>query len=81
MATLIDDVGATAIYSVADHVKASLDFNISFHSTARTQEEVEIEAKVIAGRVSFHWWWWRLEENGTGTITENIVKNAVSQHH
>ncbi|KAG8491389.1 hypothetical protein CXB51_014604 [Gossypium anomalum] len=48
MATLIDDVGAAAIYSVADHVKASLDFNISFHSTARTQEEGEIEAKVIA---------------------------------
>ncbi|MBA0568176.1 hypothetical protein Golob_005685, partial [Gossypium lobatum] len=48
MFTLIDDVGAAAIYSVADHVKASLDFNISFHSTARTQEEVEIEAKVIA---------------------------------
>ncbi|MBA0810494.1 hypothetical protein Gohar_002486 [Gossypium harknessii] len=37
MSTLIDDVGAAAIYSVADHVKASLDFNISFHSTARTQ--------------------------------------------
>ncbi|TYH66139.1 hypothetical protein ES332_D06G102500v1 [Gossypium tomentosum] len=48
MSTLIDDVGAAAIYSVADHVKASLDFNISFHSTAWTQEEVEIEAKVIA---------------------------------
>ncbi|XVF24954.1 hypothetical protein REPUB_Repub13aG0172100 [Reevesia pubescens] len=47
MATLIDDVGAAAIYSVADHVKASLDFNISFHSTAKIQEEVEIEAKVI----------------------------------
>ncbi|MBA0868868.1 hypothetical protein Goshw_019858 [Gossypium schwendimanii] len=48
MSTLIDDVGAAAIYSVTDHVKASLDFNISFHSTARTQEEVEIEGKVIA---------------------------------
>ncbi|XP_022715002.1 uncharacterized protein LOC111274545 isoform X2 [Durio zibethinus] len=47
MATLIDDVGAAAIYSVADHVKASLDFDISFHSTAKIQEEVEIEAKVI----------------------------------
>ncbi|XVF86652.1 hypothetical protein PTKIN_Ptkin18bG0059600 [Pterospermum kingtungense] len=47
MATLIDDVGAAAIYSVADHVKASLDFNISFYSTAKIQEEVEIEAKVI----------------------------------
>ncbi|XWS16319.1 hypothetical protein CRYUN_Cryun34aG0075000 [Craigia yunnanensis] len=47
MATLIDDVGAAAIYSVTDHIKASLDFNISFYSTAKIQEEVEIEAKVI----------------------------------
>ncbi|KAK8292004.1 hypothetical protein V6Z11_D06G093300 [Gossypium hirsutum] len=48
MSMLIDDVRAAAIYSVPDHVKASLDFNISFHSTAWIQEEVEIEAKVIA---------------------------------
>ncbi|KAH1056922.1 hypothetical protein J1N35_034987 [Gossypium stocksii] len=42
MSTLIDDVGVAAIYSVADHVKASLDFNISFHSTARTQANLPI---------------------------------------
>ncbi|GMI78016.1 hypothetical protein like AT3G16175 [Hibiscus trionum] len=47
MATLIDDVAATVIYSVADHAKASLDFSISFHSTAKIQEEVVIEAKVV----------------------------------
>ncbi|KAK6268061.1 hypothetical protein QUC31_012221 [Theobroma cacao] len=50
MATLIDDVGAAAIYSIADHVKASLDFNISFYSTAKIQEEVEIEAKVTGDK-------------------------------
>ncbi|GMI93789.1 hypothetical protein like AT3G16175 [Hibiscus trionum] len=48
MATLIDDVAAAAIYSVVDHVKVSLDFSISFHSTAKIQEEVEIEAKAVA---------------------------------
>jgi len=37
MATLIDDVGGAATYSVADHVKATLDLNISFYSTARIQ--------------------------------------------
>ncbi|OMO54052.1 Thioesterase superfamily [Corchorus capsularis] len=50
MATLIDDVGAAAIYSLVDHVKASLDFSISFYSTAKIQEEVEIEAKVEANK-------------------------------
>ncbi|XP_050234000.1 uncharacterized protein LOC126682387 isoform X2 [Mercurialis annua] len=47
MATLIDDVGAAAICSFAGEIKASLDFNISFYSTAKSQEEVEIEAKVV----------------------------------
>ncbi|XVF80206.1 hypothetical protein PTKIN_Ptkin15bG0052500 [Pterospermum kingtungense] len=47
IATMIDDVGSASIYSVVDHVKASLDFNISFYATAKVQEEVEIEAKVI----------------------------------
>eukprot|EP00257_Ricinus_communis_P014995 XP_015572815.1 uncharacterized protein LOC8273831 isoform X1 [Ricinus communis] len=37
MATLIDDVGAAAIYSLIGHIKVSLDFNISYYSTAKTQ--------------------------------------------
>ncbi|KDP37258.1 hypothetical protein JCGZ_06314 [Jatropha curcas] len=47
MATLIDDVGAAAIFSLSGHVKASLDFSISCYSTAKIQEEVEIEAKAV----------------------------------
>ncbi|CAN0878136.1 hypothetical protein LINGRAHAP2_LOCUS12316 [Linum grandiflorum] len=47
MVTLIDDVGAAAIYSLVGHVKASLDFTVSFFSTAKSLEEVEVEAKVI----------------------------------
>lgn len=50
IATLIDDVGAAAIYSDVDQAKASLEFNISFYATAKIQEEVEIEAKVIANK-------------------------------
>ncbi|KAH7577485.1 hypothetical protein JRO89_XS01G0257400 [Xanthoceras sorbifolium] len=50
MATLIDDVGAAAIYSLVGYVKLSVDFNISFYSTAKIQEEIEIEAKVIGDR-------------------------------
>ncbi|XP_039026065.1 uncharacterized protein LOC120159566 [Hibiscus syriacus] len=62
MATLIDDVAAAAIYSIVDHVKVSLDFSISFHSTARIQEEVEIEARVVAEKGKLAQRWWRLEE-------------------
>ncbi|CAN1836752.1 hypothetical protein LINPERHAP1_LOCUS34873 [Linum perenne] len=36
IATLIDDVGAAAIFSMVGHVKASLDFTVSFFSTAKS---------------------------------------------
>ncbi|CAM8917213.1 unnamed protein product [Rhodiola kirilowii] len=54
IATLADDVGAAAIYSVAGHVKASVDFSISFYSQVKLHEEVEVEAKVVgvSGRLA-----------------------------
>ncbi|KAK4841524.1 hypothetical protein QYF36_005836 [Acer negundo] len=50
MATLIDSIGGAATHSFAGHVKTSVDFNISFYSTAKIQEELEIEAKVVGNR-------------------------------
>ncbi|CAI0423191.1 unnamed protein product [Linum tenue] len=47
MATMIDVVGAAAIFSLVGHVKVSLDFTISFISSAKSQEEIELEAKVV----------------------------------
>ncbi|KAH7547260.1 uncharacterized protein LOC125419032 [Ziziphus jujuba] len=47
MATLIDDVGASAIYSSIGQMKVSVDFSVSYISTVKIQEEVEIEAKVL----------------------------------
>ncbi|WCJ40804.1 Thioesterase superfamily protein [Euphorbia peplus] len=47
VATLIDDVGFFAIYSMDGHMKVSLDFSISYFSPAKIHEEVEIEAKVV----------------------------------
>ncbi|KAJ0051847.1 hypothetical protein Pint_01123 [Pistacia integerrima] len=50
IASIIDNVGAVAIYSFSGHIKASVDFTISFFSTTKVQEEVEIEAKVAGER-------------------------------
>ncbi|KAK3193910.1 hypothetical protein Dsin_025220 [Dipteronia sinensis] len=50
MATLIDDVGAAAIVTLGGNIKLSVDFNISFYSTAKIQEKIEIEAKVVGDR-------------------------------
>ncbi|KAK3426646.1 hypothetical protein EUGRSUZ_F03046 [Eucalyptus grandis] len=47
MATLIDDVGAAMAYSATGKLKATLDFCVSYLSTAKIQEEVEIESKVV----------------------------------
>ncbi|GFZ04173.1 hypothetical protein Acr_16g0007970 [Actinidia rufa] len=47
IAVLVDDVGAAAIFSYVGHIKASVGFNVSYLSTAKIQEEVEIEGKVI----------------------------------
>ncbi|XVF26781.1 hypothetical protein REPUB_Repub14bG0048100 [Reevesia pubescens] len=50
IATLMDVVGAVAIYSVAHRVITSVDFSISYYATAKIQEHVEIDAKVIANK-------------------------------
>ncbi|KAL5576471.1 hypothetical protein UlMin_018170 [Ulmus minor] len=50
IAVLMDDVCAAAVNSSTGHIKASVDFTISYFSTAKSQEEVEIEAKVLANQ-------------------------------
>ncbi|KAI3862340.1 hypothetical protein MKW92_013900 [Papaver armeniacum] len=47
IATLIDIIGASAIVTVVGNINVSVDFNISYFSTAKIDEEVEIEAKVL----------------------------------
>lgn len=37
IAVMVDDVGATAIYSYVGHVKASVNFDISYYSTVKIQ--------------------------------------------
>ncbi|WCJ40805.1 hypothetical protein M5689_021709 [Euphorbia peplus] len=46
MATLIDNIAGATIHSFAGQIKPTISFTISFFSTAKSQEEVEIEAKV-----------------------------------
>ncbi|XVF74561.1 hypothetical protein PTKIN_Ptkin13bG0119600 [Pterospermum kingtungense] len=48
IATLMDVIGAVAVYSVLNRVITSVEFSISYYSTAKIQEHVEIEAKVVA---------------------------------
>ncbi|XP_077228814.1 uncharacterized protein LOC143861770 isoform X2 [Tasmannia lanceolata] len=47
IATLIDDVGSLTVFSFFNQIKVSVDFVISYFSTVKINEEVEIEAKVL----------------------------------
>ncbi|KAK4267434.1 hypothetical protein QN277_024214 [Acacia crassicarpa] len=50
IATLIDNIGTFATFSFVPVFNVSVDFSISFFSTAKVQEEVEVEAKVVGNQ-------------------------------
>ncbi|OIW04908.1 hypothetical protein TanjilG_23911 [Lupinus angustifolius] len=45
IATLVDTIGALAAYSFTSFHHITLDFTISYYSTAKLQEEIGVEAK------------------------------------
>ncbi|OIW17145.1 hypothetical protein TanjilG_21122 [Lupinus angustifolius] len=47
IATLVDIIGSTVSYTFTSYHQVTVDFSISYYSTAKVQEEVEVEAKVI----------------------------------
>ncbi|KAJ0938328.1 putative Thioesterase domain, HotDog domain superfamily, acyl-coenzyme A thioesterase 13 [Helianthus annuus] len=47
MAVLIDGMAAGAVFSMTGANLATVDYTMSFYSTAKVKEEVEIEAKVV----------------------------------
>ncbi|KAI3845673.1 hypothetical protein MKX03_006653 [Papaver bracteatum] len=52
IATLIDIVGASAVHTTHANIHVSVDFNVSYFSTVKVQDEVEIEAKVLGHKVN-----------------------------
>nr|XP_010925889.1 uncharacterized protein LOC105048308 [Elaeis guineensis] len=47
IATVMDDVGAAAIMTTEGLIKISVQFDISYFSPARANEEVEIDARIL----------------------------------
>ncbi|PWA72607.1 thioesterase superfamily protein [Artemisia annua] len=47
MSVLIDDMAAGAVFSITGGNLATVDFTMSFYSTVKVNEEVEIEASVV----------------------------------
>ncbi|KAE8665539.1 acyl-CoA synthetase family member 3 [Hibiscus syriacus] len=62
LASLLDLLGGVAIFSVANRIISSVDFNVSYYRTAKIQKHVEIESKVTANRGKL---WLKLREKET----------------
>ncbi|KAF5726871.1 putative Thioesterase superfamily protein [Tripterygium wilfordii] len=50
IATLIEVVGAAAVNSLAGHFNLTVDFSVSYYSTVKIHEQVEIEAKIAGNK-------------------------------
>ncbi|KAA3455565.1 Thioesterase superfamily [Gossypium australe] len=50
LASLLDVIGIVTIYSFANRIITTVDFNVSYYSKIKIQEHVEIESKVNANR-------------------------------
>ncbi|KAG4183009.1 Acyl-coenzyme A thioesterase 13 [Gossypium arboreum] len=50
LASLVDLLGGVTIFSFANRVVTSVDFSVSYYSTAKIQEHVLIESKVSANK-------------------------------
>ncbi|KAJ4851348.1 hypothetical protein Tsubulata_048597 [Turnera subulata] len=50
IAASIDIIGLLAVYSFVNDARISTNFSISYHSTAKLHEEVEIEARATGNR-------------------------------
>ncbi|XP_026664864.2 uncharacterized protein LOC113463491 isoform X2 [Phoenix dactylifera] len=59
--TMMDDVGAAAIMTTEGLIKVSVQFDISYFSPVRANEEVEIDARIV-------------EHKGTRRLTAVVVE-------
>ncbi|KAL7180221.1 hypothetical protein ACSBR1_043438 [Camellia fascicularis] len=90
IAVLIDDVGAAAICSAVGHIKVSVHLSISYHSTAKIQEEVEIEGKVIGHKEKLSLVVVAIKNKNSGNIiafgkqwmtSVGVVETSTTLHH
>ncbi|XP_024022479.1 uncharacterized protein LOC21408890 [Morus notabilis] len=68
IATLIDSVGAATAHSLFGPIRASVDFIISYFSTAKFQEEIEIEAKAVRGQGKLVGFMVEVKRKGSGEL-------------
>ncbi|VVB00471.1 unnamed protein product [Arabis nemorensis] len=68
IASVIDMIGAAVVYSAGKGLHVSLDINTSFYSTAKIQEEVEIEGRVVASKKDLKGAMVEIRREGNGEV-------------
>lgn len=62
IASLVDEVGATMVYEKDVPMNVSVDMSISYLSTAKLNDDLEISAKLLGGKGAY---------NGTLVVLKN----------
>ncbi|XP_057834694.1 uncharacterized protein LOC131045172 isoform X2 [Cryptomeria japonica] len=71
IATIVDDIGCVASLSDSQPQKVSVDMNISYISTAKVNDEIEVDARVLGHKGGFSMTYVNLKNKATGeTIAE-----------
>ncbi|GJX60905.1 phospholipase-like protein [Tanacetum coccineum] len=68
IANLVDEIGATMVYEKDVPMNVSIDMSISYLSTAKLNDDLEISAKLLGGKGAF---------NGTLVILKNKATGEV----
>ncbi|GLJ41995.1 hypothetical protein SUGI_0869380 [Cryptomeria japonica] len=85
IATIVDDIGCVASLSDSQPQKVSVDMNISYISTAKVNDEIEVDARVLGHKGGFSMTYVNLKNKATdkqtlikkGFIFEKDAKNLT----
>ncbi|CAH2036469.1 unnamed protein product [Thlaspi arvense] len=66
--SVMDMIGAAVVFTAGDGLHVSLDLNTSFYSTAKIQEEVEVEGRVVATKASLKGAVVEIRREGNGEV-------------
>ncbi|MBA0557928.1 hypothetical protein Golob_014970 [Gossypium lobatum] len=77
LASLVDLLGGVTIFSFANRVVTSVDFSVSYYSTAKIQEHVEIESKVSANKGNLIHVVVEVKRKGNGEVIAVEINNDI----
>ncbi|PWA74113.1 Acyl-coenzyme A thioesterase 13 [Artemisia annua] len=78
IANLVDEIGATMVYEKDVPMNVSIDMSISYLSTAKLNDELEISAKLLGGKGAFNGTLVLLKNKATGEVIAEGRHSLIS---